>query len=75
MRIGILISGRGSNMLALAEAIRESRIPGAEIAVVISDHADAPGLSRAASAVLDRAFSGRLISRPIARNAETKPAA
>jgi len=48
MRIGILISGRGSNMLALAEAIRESRIPGAEIAVVISDHADAPGLSRAA---------------------------
>ena len=48
MRIGILISGRGSNMLALVEAIRESRIPGAEIAVVISDHADAPGLSRAA---------------------------
>ena len=48
MRIGILISGRGSNMLALAEAVAEGRIPGAEIAVVISDQRDAPGLARAA---------------------------
>ena len=48
MRIGILISGRGSNMLALADAVAEGHIPGAEIAVVISDHADAPGLARAA---------------------------
>lgn len=48
MKIGILISGRGSNMLALAEAVAEGRIPGAEIAVVISDHADAPGLALAA---------------------------
>jgi phosphoribosylglycinamide formyltransferase-1 len=48
MRIGILISGRGSNMLALADALSEGRIPGAEIAIVISDHADAPGLARAA---------------------------
>ncbi|MDT4954190.1 MAG: phosphoribosylglycinamide formyltransferase 1 [Acidobacteriota bacterium] len=48
MRIGILISGRGSNMLALADAVSEGRIPGAEIAVVISDHRDAPGLARAA---------------------------
>src|SRR5437764_9081136 len=48
MRIGILISGRGSNMLALAEAIAEGRIPGAEIAVVISDHRDARGLALAA---------------------------
>ncbi len=44
MRIGILISGRGSNMVALAEATASGRVPGAEIAVVISDHADAPGL-------------------------------
>jgi phosphoribosylglycinamide formyltransferase-1 len=43
-RIGILISGRGSNMLALADAVAEGRIPEAEIALVISDHADAPGL-------------------------------
>jgi phosphoribosylglycinamide formyltransferase-1 len=48
MKIGILISGRGSNMLALADAIKEGRIPEAEIAVVISDQRDAPGLLRAA---------------------------
>jgi phosphoribosylglycinamide formyltransferase-1 len=48
MRIGILISGRGSNMLALAESVAAGRIPGAQIAVVISDQANAPGLQRAA---------------------------
>jgi phosphoribosylglycinamide formyltransferase-1 len=47
-RLGILISGRGSNMLALADAISEGRIPGAVVAVVISDHSDAPGLALAA---------------------------
>jgi phosphoribosylglycinamide formyltransferase-1 len=47
-RLGILISGRGSNMLALADAVSEGRIPGVEIAVVISDQPDAPGLVRAA---------------------------
>ena len=47
MLIGILISGRGSNMLALAEAIAAGRVPDAEIVVVISDHADAPGLGLA----------------------------
>ncbi|HEV7859173.1 MAG TPA: phosphoribosylglycinamide formyltransferase [Pyrinomonadaceae bacterium] len=46
-RIGILISGRGSNMLALAEAVREGRIEGALIAVVMSDRAEAEGLARA----------------------------
>lgn len=46
-RLAILISGRGSNMLALAEAVREGRIPGAEIALVLSDQAQAEGLSRA----------------------------
>lgn len=46
-RIGILISGRGSNMLALVDAVDEGRIPGAEIALVVSDHADAAGLARA----------------------------
>jgi len=44
MRIGILISGRGSNMVALEEAIAAGRVPDTEVAVVISDHADAPGL-------------------------------
>jgi phosphoribosylglycinamide formyltransferase 1 len=47
MKIGILISGRGSNMLALAGAVREGRIPDAGIAVVISDQAGAAGLQRA----------------------------
>ena len=46
-RIGILISGRGSNMLALAEAIAAGRIPNAEVALVISDKANAAGLVRA----------------------------
>jgi phosphoribosylglycinamide formyltransferase-1 len=46
-RLGILISGRGSNMLALADAVAERRVPGAEIALVVSDHASAAGLGRA----------------------------
>jgi len=45
-RLGILISGRGSNMLALAEAVRDGRIPNTEIAVVISDKPNAAGLER-----------------------------
>ncbi|MGD0629088.1 MAG: phosphoribosylglycinamide formyltransferase [Terracidiphilus sp.] len=47
-RLGILLSGRGSNFLAIAQSIRESRLPGVEIAVVISNVADAPGLTAAA---------------------------
>ena len=46
-RIGILISGRGSNMVALADAVRDGRIPNAEISVVISDQPDARGLVKA----------------------------
>lgn len=42
-RLGILISGRGSNFAAIADSIDQGRL-GAEIAVVISNHADAPGL-------------------------------
>ena len=45
-RIGILGSGKGSNFVALAEAIREGRLP-AEIGVVLSDVADAGILGRA----------------------------
>ena len=43
-RLGILLSGRGSNFMAIAEAIREGRLPGAEIAVVLSNLPDAAGL-------------------------------
>jgi len=46
-RIGILISGRGSNMLALIRAVADGRIPEAEVAVVISNVANAAGLERA----------------------------
>ena len=46
-RIGILLSGRGSNFMAIAEAIREGRLPGAEIAVVLSNLPDAAGLEAA----------------------------
>ena len=48
MKIGILISGRGSNMLALADAAQEGRLAGAEIVVVISDKESARGLRLAA---------------------------
>lgn len=47
LRLGILLSGRGSNFLAIARNIREKKLPGVEIAVVISNVADAPGLSAA----------------------------
>jgi phosphoribosylglycinamide formyltransferase-1 len=45
-RIGILLSGRGSNFLAIADAVAEKRIT-AEIAVVISNRPEAPGLAAA----------------------------
>ena len=45
-KLGILLSGRGSNFLAIAQACRERRID-AEIAIVISNRADAPGIARA----------------------------
>jgi len=47
-RIGVLLSGRGSNFEALADSIAAGKIPGAEIALVISNREDAPGISRAA---------------------------
>jgi phosphoribosylglycinamide formyltransferase-1 len=49
LKLAVLISGRGSNLVALAEAIERGRVPGAEIAFVLSDHADAQGLTRAAA--------------------------
>ena len=47
LRLGVLLSGRGSNFLAIARNIREGRLAGVEIAIVISNVADAPGLSAA----------------------------
>ena len=47
LRIGVLLSGRGSNFMAIAEAIRGGRLKDVEIAVVISNVADAGGLKTA----------------------------
>ncbi len=46
-RLAILLSGRGSNFLAIAAAIRELRLSGVEIAVVLSNKEAAPGLEAA----------------------------
>lgn len=63
-RLGILISGRGSNMIGLADAVEQGRIPGAEIALVISDQPGAAGLARAAerslkTLVIERGYRTR----------------
>ena len=42
--LGILLSGRGSNFVAIADSIAAGTVPDARIAVVISNRADAPGL-------------------------------
>jgi phosphoribosylglycinamide formyltransferase-1 len=52
-RLAVLISGRGSNMIALVDAVERGRIPGARVALVLSDHADAEGLTRAAARGLE----------------------
>jgi len=46
-RIGVLLSGRGSNFEALADSISAGRIPNAEIAIVVSNREGAPGIDRA----------------------------
>jgi phosphoribosylglycinamide formyltransferase 1 len=43
--LGILLSGRGSNFIAIADSVDAGRIPGARIAVVISNKPDAPGIA------------------------------
>ncbi|MDQ2869348.1 MAG: phosphoribosylglycinamide formyltransferase, partial [Acidobacteriota bacterium] len=46
-RLAILLSGRGSNFEAIADALRDGSIPDAEIVAVISDNASARGLDAA----------------------------
>src|ERR1700688_3805067 len=48
-RVAVLISGRGSNMVALIEAAKDKNYP-AEIALVLSNRPDAGGLATARSA-------------------------
>jgi len=45
--LGILLSGRGSNFVAIADSIDAGRIPDARIGVVISNKTDAPGIATA----------------------------
>lgn len=51
-RIGVLISGRGSNLQALIDAVADGRLR-AEIAVVISNRPGAPGLAHARAAGIE----------------------
>ncbi len=46
-RLGVLLSGRGSNFEALAESISIGRIPNAEIAIALSNREDARGIEKA----------------------------
>lgn len=46
VRVGVLLSGRGSNFLALAEACRRGEVP-ADIVLVVSNRPEAPGLAKA----------------------------
>jgi phosphoribosylglycinamide formyltransferase-1 len=48
-KLGVLLSGKGSNFMAIHRAIADGRIQGAEIAVVISNKPGAPGLEAARS--------------------------
>jgi phosphoribosylglycinamide formyltransferase-1 len=65
-RIGVLLSGRGSNFEALADSAAAGRIPDAEISIVISNREDAPGLRRAA----ERRIPARVIpSKGVEREA------
>jgi phosphoribosylglycinamide formyltransferase-1 len=70
--LAVLISGRGSNMLALGRACRDGRIDG-EIVAVVSDRGDAAGVAAARglglpatvlepAAGMDRAAYGRALS-------------
>src|SRR4051812_33850957 len=63
-RLGVLLSGRGSNFLNIAEAIAANRLTGCQISCVISNIAEAPGLQ----AARDRGLSTEtIISKGVPR--------
>jgi phosphoribosylglycinamide formyltransferase-1 len=55
VKLGVLISGRGSNLQAIIDAVADGRLPAA-IGVVISNRADAAGLQRARDAGIDTLY-------------------
>jgi phosphoribosylglycinamide formyltransferase-1 len=80
-RLGILISGRGSNLQALIDAIADGRLD-ASIALVISNREDAGGLERARAAGIEalvlshRAFASRdEYDRALARELQSRDVA
>jgi phosphoribosylglycinamide formyltransferase 1 len=69
MRVGVLISGRGSNLRALSDACADSAYP-AEIGLVISSRAEAPGLGIAAAAGIPNTVIPHRDRRSFATTAE-----
>jgi phosphoribosylglycinamide formyltransferase 1 len=65
-RIGVLLSGRGSNSEALAESVAAGRIPNAEIAIVVSNREGAPGIDRAkARGIATRVIPSKGLEREV----------
>jgi phosphoribosylglycinamide formyltransferase-1 len=63
-RIGVLLSGRGSNFEALAESIAAARIPNAEAAIVLSNREGAAGIERAkARGIVTRVIPSKGLER------------
>ncbi len=65
-RIGVLLSGRGSNFEALAQSVSAGRIPNAEIAIVVSNREGAPGIERAkARGIATRVIPSKGLEREV----------
>jgi phosphoribosylglycinamide formyltransferase 1 len=65
-RIGVLLSGRGSNFEALADSVKAGRIPNAEIAIVISNREGAPGIAKAKERkILTRVIPSKGLEREV----------
>jgi phosphoribosylglycinamide formyltransferase-1 len=63
-RIGVLLSGRGSNFEALAASVASERIPNAEIAIAVSNREDARGIEKARALGIDaRVISSKGLER------------
>ena len=73
LAVGVLVSGRGSNLESLLKAVEKGRVQGAEIRVVVSNRGDAKALSIAkrhgvrAEVVDDRGLSSEELGSKIAR--------
>jgi phosphoribosylglycinamide formyltransferase-1 len=65
-RIGVLLSGRGSNFEALADSVAAGRIPGAEIAIVVANREGTQGIERAQSrGIANRVIPSKGLEREI----------